>query len=213
MPRKPIREFDLNAFSGRFRAESDRACAVLGGALLDARLVSLYERRLRDFKDQLLTGYGPVSTFSARIRVARALAWISGDVHDDLDQVRLIRNEFSHNPDHELSFSDQSIADRCCELHVAGVLIKANAYAASEPHRNLSAEVIRAMGVRLDPPRQRFEITVEMLAQHLDELPADSAAYRGPNLQDDLWALGSKVNIKISATGTVGAAPSEPDRK
>ena len=116
MPRKPIPAFDLNAFSGPFRAESDRACAVLGAALLDARLESLYDRRLRDCKQELLSGNGSLSTFSARIRVARALAWISEDVRYDLDQVREIRNEFAHNFDHELSFSTQSIADKCRTL-------------------------------------------------------------------------------------------------
>ena len=80
MPRKPIPDFDLNAFSGPFRAESDRACAVLGAALLDARLESLYNRRLRISKEELLSNNGPLGTLSARIRVARALAWISEDV-------------------------------------------------------------------------------------------------------------------------------------
>ena len=141
MQRNPIREFDLNAFSGPFRAESDRACAVLGAALLDARLESLYDRRLRDSKQELLSNNGPLGTFSARIRIARALAWISEDVRYDLDQVRSIRNEFAHNFDHELAFSTQSIADKCRTLRVAQVLIEANEHAASTPHRNLSAAV------------------------------------------------------------------------
>ncbi|MGB8435615.1 MAG: MltR family transcriptional regulator [Burkholderiales bacterium] len=212
MSRKPIPEFDLNAFSGPFRAESDRACAVLGAALLDARLESLYERRLRHSKEELLSTNGPLGAFSARIRVARALAGISEDVHYDLDQIRSIRNEFAHNFDHELSFSNQSIADKCGTLRVAQVLIDANEHAASIPHRNFSAEVIRAMGAIFHPPRKRFEITVEMLAQHLDELPSDSSEYDGPNLREELWALGSHVNIKISGTAAVGPAPpnSEP---
>jgi hypothetical protein len=213
MPRKPIPDFDLNAFSGPFRAESDRACAVLGAALLDARLESLYNRRLRNFKEELLSGNGPLSTFSARIRVARALHWIAEDVRFDLDQIRSIRNEFAHNVDHELSFGNQSIVDKCRTLRVAEVLIAANEHAASIPHRNFSAEVIRAMGAIYQPPRQRFEITVEMLAQHLDELPGDSSDYIGPSLRDELWALGSHVNIKISATGTVGPSASDAGRK
>ena len=102
MPRKPISQFDLNAFSGPFRAESDRACAVLGAALLDARLERLYDRRLRNGKEELLSSNGPLGAFSARIRVARALAWISEDVRYDLDQIRDIRNDFAHNADHEL---------------------------------------------------------------------------------------------------------------
>lgn len=205
MPRKQIPDFNLNAFSGTFRTESDRACAVLGAALLDARLESLYNRRLRNSKEELLSGNGPLSTFSARIRVARSLNWIAEDVGFDLDQVRSIRNEFAHNVDHELSFGNQSIADKCRTLRVAQVLIAANEHAASIPHRNFSAEVIRAMGAIFEPPRQRFEVTVEMLAQHLDELPVDSSDFNGPSLRDELWALGSHVNIEISATGTVGS--------
>jgi hypothetical protein len=209
MPRKPIAEFDLNAFSGPFCAESDRACAVLGAALLDARLESLYNRRLRSFKEELLSSNGPLAAFSARIRVARALAWISEDVRFDLDQIRSIRNEFAHNADHQLSFADQSIADRCRTLRVAQVLIGAHEHAASTPHHNFSAELIRAIGAVLQPPRQRYEVTVEMLAQHLDDLSGESSEYNGPNLRDELWTLGSRVDFKITATAEVGPSASD----
>lgn len=200
MPHKPIPDFNLNPFAGAFRAESDRACAVLGAALLDTRLESLYQRRLRSSKKELLSSNGSLGAFSARISVAQALAWIDEDVHFDLDQIRSIRNEFAHNMDHELSFTNQSIADKCRTLRVAQVLVNANEYAASMPHPNFSAEVIRAMGAIFQSPRQRFEITVEMLAQHLDELPADTPDYNGPNLRDELWTLGARVNFKISGT-------------
>ena len=150
MPRRPIPSFDLNTFSGPFRMESDRACAVLGAALLDARLESLYNRRLHSFKDELLSNSGPLGAFSARIKVACALAWIGEDVRFDLDQIRSIRNEFAHNFDHELNFANQAIADKCRTLRVAQTLIDAHDYAASIPHQNLSAEVIRAMGAIFD---------------------------------------------------------------
>jgi Mannitol repressor len=203
MPRKPIPAFDLNQFSGSFRTESDRACAVLGAALLDARLESLYKRRLLCFQEEILSGNGPLNTFSARIRIARALAWISSDVQSDLDVIRSIRNEFAHSFDHELSFADQSIADRCRNLRVAQILLDANEHAASIPHPNFSAEVIRAMGAVFRSPRQRFEITVEILAQYMDELKADLGEYDGPNLKDELWELGSRVNLRTVATGMV----------
>ena len=207
MPRKPIAEFDLNSFSGPFRAESDRACAVLGAALLDARLESLYDRRLRSFKDDLLSGNGPLTAFSARIKIARALAWISDDVCFDLNQVRAIRNEFAHSADHQLSFGDQSIADKCRTLRVARALIDSHEYTASVGHPKFGSQVIRAMGAIFQPPRQRYEVTIEMLAQHLDELPGESSEYDGPNLRDELWALGSCNGFKITMVGTVGPAP------
>jgi Mannitol repressor len=209
MTRKPIRSFDLNAFSGAFRTESDRACAVLGAALLDARLENLYNRRLQCYKDELLSSSGPIGAFSARIRIARALAWISTDVQYDLDVIRSIRNEFAHNFDHELSFADQSIADKCRNLKTAQILIDANEHAASAPHRNLSASVIRSMGSIFHPPRKRYEISVEMIAQHLDDLQSESAIYDGPNLRDELWELGSLVNLKF--TMNVTTTPPKPD--
>lgn len=211
MPRKPIPEFDLNAFSGPFRSESDRACAVLGAALLDSRLENLYDRRLRGFNEELLASSGVLGTFSARIRVSRALAWISEDVRFDLDQIRSIRNEFAHNVDHELSFTNKSIADKCRTLRVAQVLIEANEFAASKPHRNLSPEVIRAIGAIYRPPRQRFEITVEMLAQHLDELPEGVTEYVGPNLRDELWTLASNIGVRFTGTSANTSARSSND--
>lgn len=210
MPRKPIPEFDLNAFSGPFRAESDRACAVLGAALLDARLESLYNRRLRTLKDELLGFSGVLGAFSARIRVAHALAWISEDVYFDLEQIRKIRNEFAHNFDHELSFSNQSISSKCLNLRVTKELIAANEYIAStlekqaldtensEPRlrSNYSAATVRGMGTVFHPPRQRFEISIEMLAQHLDDLPEDNSEYAGRSLKEEMWALEHKMFLR-----------------
>lgn len=203
MARKPSTPFNLDAFSGTFRAESDRACAVLGAALLDSKLENLFVRRLRSHQEELLPSARPLGSFSARIRVAQSLAWISADVASDLDQIRSIRNEFAHNADHELSFADQSISAKCANLKVAQVLVEANEFSASQPHPNFSAAVIRAMGSVYRGARKQYEITVEMLSQHIDELPAETAPYAGPNLRDELWALASHVRIKVSAVGTV----------
>ena len=68
------------------------------------------------------------------------------------------------------------------------------------------------MGAVFAPPRQRFEVTVEMLAQHIDELPPDTAEYAGPSLRDELWALGSNITIKFSAVAIVGAPPPQPEQ-
>jgi DNA-binding MltR family transcriptional regulator len=203
MARKPSTPFSLDAFSGTFRAESDRACAVLGAALLDSKLERLYARRLRSHHEELLPSAKPLGSFSARIRVAQSLAWISTDVAFDLDQIRAIRNKFAHNADHELSFADQSISANCANLKVAQVLIEANEFAASQPHPNLSSAVIRAMGSVYRGARQQYEITVEMLAQHIDELPADAGPYAGPSLRDELWQLATNVRVTISVVGTV----------
>lgn len=203
MNKGSIATFDLNTFSGAFRDESDRACAVLGAAMLDYRLEMLFRRRLRHSVEELLSPRGELGTFAARIRVAHALAWIDEDVQFDLDRVRDVRNRFAHAWDHTLSFGTQSIADRCRSLRVANVLLEAHEKAASNPHPKLSASVIRGMGSVFEPPRARFEVTVEMLAQLLDQLPSDVSAYSGPSLRDQLWDLGTKPNIVFSGSASV----------
>ena len=128
----------------------------------------------------------------------------------DLDIIRSIRNEFAHNFDHELSFEERPIADKCRTLRIAQVLIDANEFAASTPHPNFSEDLIRSMGSVFTSPRQRYEISVEILAQHLGDLKPDSSEYEGPNLRDELWELGSKVRLKIS--GTITSIPPSVDK-
>jgi hypothetical protein len=41
MPKQTLQDIDLNDFSERLYSESDRACAVLAAALLDAKLESV----------------------------------------------------------------------------------------------------------------------------------------------------------------------------
>ncbi len=199
----PNRPFDLNAFSGPFRKESDRACAVLGVAFIDERLKGLFDRRLHYSNSSLLAHNGALGSFSSRIAVARALCWISDDVRYDLDQVRDIRNRFAHNADHELSFADQSIADKCRTLKVAGTLIAANETLAAGPPVLFSSGAIRAMGSIFQGPRERFEITIEMLAQHLEELGPSKPSYDGPDLHKALWVLGTtEPTVQVVGTAT-----------
>ncbi len=201
--RKPIREYDLNAFCGPFREESDRACAVLGAALLDERLESLYRRRSHTLKDKLLESKGVPSTLFKRINVALENAWISEDVYLDLELIREIRNQFAHSADYELSFSNQSIASWCLDLRVIKELIAANEHIASTLEKqvsdsenseqilqsNYSASVIRGMGAVFHPARARFEISIEILAQHLDDLFTDNSENMGRDLKKELWEL------------------------
>jgi hypothetical protein len=198
--------FDLNAFSGPFRSESDRACAVLGAALVDERLKHLFDRRLHFDNTELLSHHGVFGSFSARIKVARALDWIDDDVHSDLKQVRDIRNKFAHHADHLLSFADDSVVGKCKNLRVPQILIDAHAEAAKRSTR-FSGNVIMAMASAFDAPRQRFEITIEMLAQHLDELAGTAPGYLGPSLRDELRSLGLACEPTLLIRASSGPAP------
>lgn len=216
MPKKPIREFDLNAFSERLSAESDRACAVLGAALADAKLEDVFKRRLqcspKELKE-LLEGVGPLSTFSSRIRLARALAWIDETTQIDLDTVRSIRNDFAHSLDHDLSFSDQSVSDRCFNLRTANAFIDGFDDAAVAPDQNLSADVVLSMQAVFKTARQRYQLAVEFLAQHLDEIPHDSPAYSGSDLLQEIRALSANSRVRFSASATLNPSSPEPARR
>jgi hypothetical protein len=198
MSSRKITEFDLDSFSVRFREESDRACAILGAALLDARLESLYLSRLKHGADELLSNNGPLGTFSARTQVAFALEWIDLDVYHDLNIIRKIRNDFAHSFDHELSFSDQSIEARCKNLRTAIALIEGHEAAAAMPHQRLSSGLIRAMSAVVQPPRARLEVTVEFIAQHLIDLENRNRDYPDMSFLEEVKQLGERIDIKVS---------------
>lgn len=209
MPKPSTQEFYLDAFSIHLDAETPRGCGVLGAALLDAKLKSLFRRRFRAFHNDLLGKTGPLGSFGVRILTARALAWISEDVRVDLDNIRRIRDNFAHNDDHMLDFNNPSITDRCANLRTSQAFINGFDTAAAAP-RNLSSQVIRSMQSTFATSRWRYQLTVEFLAQYLDDLPADTSEYNGPDLLAEVHSRSANDQIRISGHGTVGPATQAP---
>jgi hypothetical protein len=206
MKRKAIQDVDLESFKSRFADESDRAAAVLGGSLLDARLKDLFRIRLCADQDRLLGRYGPLSTFSSRISLALALRWIDEDTAHDLDVIRDIRNDFAHHLDHELSFSTQSIADRCESLRSAKAHIEGYTEAA-RANPNFSTKVFESIKQRFSTPRWRYQIAVDSIDQILAAISDPiHVAYTGPSLIAECFDASARVRFKIHATGTVKRA-------
>jgi len=206
MQRRKIEDIDRDKFSEKMHSESDRACAILGAAFLDAKLESLFIRRIKNFQAELLNGTGPISTFSARIRIANALAWIDDPVQKDLDVIRGIRNDFAHSFDHELSFHDQSLVNRCENLLVAQSYIGGYDDSIGAPDQNLSEHVIKNIKETFQAPRWRFQLSVDFISQYLDDIPADQFEYQGSDLLQEVRDLSANARGKISATGTVSPA-------
>lgn len=139
----------LVKFLEEFQQETDRAAAVLAVAYLDSRLEALLRAKfvvVPKFVEELLTGQGGLSSFSARISVAYAVGLISLHAADDLHVVRRIRNDFAHQP-HGLSFKTQNIASRVDKLNILKALQDKRGKAIP-----LSTE-----------PRKRFNIAVALL--------------------------------------------------
>ena len=144
-------------------SESDRGCALVGGAMVDDALGALLRAFFINHEtvtQNLLTLPGaPLSTFSSRIQAARALGLISEEIHRDLHLVRRIRNTAAHF-DHRgarataFAFSDADVADRCRAL-------------SSLPD-----------GFRAIPPRHGFVAFVGMVAAVLAEHAANASIAR-----------------------------------
>jgi hypothetical protein len=200
-------DFDVTAFMDRMSSESERASAVLGGALVDAKLQDLFRRKLRCFQDELLEGMGPISTFSARIRLARALDWISEDARMDLDTIRKIRNDFAHSLDHDLSFDEQSVTARCFNLRTSQAFIDGFEIAAVAPNSNVSTETIHTMQAAFKPPRWRYQVAVGFLSQYLDEIGGETPSYGGEDLLSQVRAVSANLRIKVSAVLTFTPPP------
>jgi DNA-binding MltR family transcriptional regulator len=109
---------DLLSFATTLKSESDRACALMAAAWLDDQLgLLLQENFLEDKKatELLFDATGPLSTFSGRIALARALGLIPKAVLNDLLTLKRIRNDFAHTAA-PIDFSIEPIASRCHNL-------------------------------------------------------------------------------------------------
>lgn len=114
--RKKTAEFA--AFRTALTDESDRGCALFAAAYLDIAVCDLIRSSLIEHKnidDELFTGTAPISTFSARIRLAFYMGKISKAMRSDLEIIRKIRNDFAHHAV-ALSFDTEAIANRCRAL-------------------------------------------------------------------------------------------------
>ncbi|MCZ4314629.1 MltR family transcriptional regulator [Comamonadaceae bacterium G21597-S1] len=151
----------MSAFLEEFQSESDRGAALVGAALLDARLERLLLSHMLPGKvaDELVSGgNAPLGAFSSRIKVCWALGLITTVERDDLNVVRSIRNEFAHR-EHGISFIDSKISGFCSSLK-----------------SRRRPEMVEAMGGY--PPRQRFNDAVLFNAMQLWYRPEHASEFK-----------------------------------
>lgn len=109
---------EFKKFRKALSTESDRGCALFSAAYLDVSLGELLRCCMVQNKkvdEELFKGQAPLSTFSARIKMAYFLGLISQSERTDLEIIRNVRNEFAHHPEY-IDFEVQSIRDRCGNL-------------------------------------------------------------------------------------------------
>ncbi|MEY1639740.1 MltR family transcriptional regulator [Tenuifilum osseticum] len=101
--------------------ESDRGCVLLGSSYIENQLKILLEKILigtKKHKKDLFSGYGPLSTFSSKIKLSYSLGIISENLYKELEIIKSIRNLFAHYPD-KISFDNVEIIKLCNKLKLS----------------------------------------------------------------------------------------------
>lgn len=119
MAKKPKRSlpFDTQSYikradklKERLGNESDRGKVILCGMILDEELEMLIRIHMRELPKNLekdiFSGFGPLSTFSGKTKLAYALQLIDDDVYSDLNVIRDIRNHLAHAYDSDSPYDE-----------------------------------------------------------------------------------------------------------
>ena len=145
--------------------KSERAAAIVAGALVENNLVLAILSRLREMngeKEEKLFGIdeGPFATFHQRIEIGWALNLYSERARLDLSHLKSIRNKFAHDMSVR-AFSDKWMADRCAQLSFPSHLAKGQMKAETTDPKNRFMETVDhfVTGLRLisnEPRRPEY---------------------------------------------------------
>jgi hypothetical protein len=111
------------------RLKEDRSVAVMARALVDYWLGRAILTRLREMdskeQDAMLdgNGFGPLSTFHAKIWIGYSVGLYASEARDDLVKIKRVRNLFAH-ADEEIEFADKDVAKLCMGLVAPKYLAK-----------------------------------------------------------------------------------------
>ena len=162
--------FDWNAFFEELSGGSERACAVVGAAILDASLEELLRSYLvgdlAELNNLLKSDhdFAPLRDFGSRITCAYLLGAIDANVMHDLRKIKDARNLFSHS-ERGLSFGDNAIKKIILKLKTPDMMTSAAVKATGIPQPSPA-------------PRARFVWTVVMLIGYLRERSRTLGAVR-----------------------------------
>jgi hypothetical protein len=99
-PEKAIEDFDLSDVIQRLSQQADSSYAMMLGSHLEdwlrGALLAHMQGISNTLKEDIFSGYGPLSSFSAKIDVAYALGIVPQSLHQDMKAIKGIRNKFAH---------------------------------------------------------------------------------------------------------------------
>ena len=109
---KRLRELDARAVIGKVLTE-----ATWIEGLLTKVLEANMPEKSNNLRESLYEN-GPLTTFSYKIKIARAFGFIPADLAAEIHKIRVIRNRFAHTDDH-LTFKNEEIAKLVSKLDAA----------------------------------------------------------------------------------------------
>jgi hypothetical protein len=151
---------DITKTFQELESENPRAAITVGGSLLEYALEQAILSRLREPQTKtegevLFRDKGILGTFYEKIWASYFLKIIGPVSRQDIDLIRVIRNEVAHNMN-PVSFDTPEIASRCRELKLAN----------------------ESIGGKIEPPdlRAKFLVTVKFYTANLLMRAGDSNA-------------------------------------
>ncbi len=134
-----------------YLSESDRACAILIASHFEVTLEEILKKYFVPIKsntDELIDGYGPLGTFSAKIDISYRLGLISKKFSNDLHLVRKIRNHYAHNIG-IISFDDDPIRSWVDSIYKSVGVLVSNKAIKEIPHPATRIRYIIALSFML----------------------------------------------------------------
>ena len=106
--RKMYKKDDINKIDLLLKSESDRGVVLVSASFIEYSLQELLSTKLtltNKQKRDYFKGNGFLSTFSSRIKLARAIELINEETFNNIEAVRGIRNSYAHE------FEDKKLID------------------------------------------------------------------------------------------------------
>lgn len=130
LSRQFLHPTDEDAHMRELHEASDRAAALVGGAMVDMGLVGALSTNMLIWSEKAEAAIffdpsAPLGTFAGRTIMGRALGIYGAKVHAQLDAVRAVRNAFAHaiKP---LTFAIPEVARECAKLQDVKVFYRFN---------------------------------------------------------------------------------------
>jgi hypothetical protein len=175
------------AAAAELDALPDRAAAIVGATILEAKLGNRLKRDLPNFvikgnntlHDRIFNFQGPLGPFSARIDAGFILKIYDEATWRDLDIIRRIRNDFAHTTVIG-SFTNDSIRERCGNLKVCDNDRAFSEYSSENHALASAAETLDSSGkldfmlhvpdleARRADPKQRYLLCIKYYSAILD---------------------------------------------